>query len=259
MITVVTPSVRPEMLSVVAKCLQRQTFKDYEWLIATPYSLEWKPFLKEFHLRDGYSTNVIQLNDKTFLVLEPPKKKGDYYSLNKAWNEAFRHAKGELIVSIQDGIWFNPHLLETFWAHYQTTPKACVGGIGHQYDQMVNGKPENLVWRDPRARTDYGSFWEINPNDLEWCVSSIPREALFAIGGIDEEYDKYAALSEKDANFRMSKLGYKFFLDLTLEYRAIKHPRLNDNWEKRYQAGCAIFLKHGQEIIDGKRLKLSYL
>lgn len=235
-ITVVTPSVRKENLDVIEKCLCRQTFREFEWLVGSPE--DW-----------GYGK----------FVQDPPKRAGDYYSLNASWNAMFKKARGELIVSIQDGIWFDPQMLENFWNHYQANPKACVGAIGHQYDQVVNGKPENLMWRDPRARTDQGTFHEITPTDLEWCVCAFPKQAIFDIGGIDEEYDKYAAISEKDANFRMSKLGYKFYLDQSIEYRAIHHPRLNAEWEERYQAGCKVFLQHGQEIVEGKRLKLNYL
>ena len=235
-ITVVTPSVRSEMLPIIEKCLKRQTFKDFEWIVASP---------KDY----GYGR----------FVQEPPKNHGDYYGLNKAWNAAFKKAQGELIVSIQDGLWFPPDMLEKFWYHYLNNPRACVGAIGHQYDQIVNGKPENLVWSDPRARQDLGSFYEVDFPEIEWTVCSVPKKALYEIGGIDEEYDKYAALSEKDANHRMSKLGYKHYLDQSIEYRAIHHPRLNNEWDKRYQEGCKAYIKHGEQIIKGERLKLAFL
>lgn len=235
-ITVVTPSVRKENLEIIEKCLKRQTFKSYQWLVGSPVDY-------------GYGT----------WVKDPPRKEGDFYGLNASWNEMFRKSRGELIVSIQDGIWFPPDMLEKCWNHYLADPKACVGAIGHQYSDVVNGKPENMVWQDPRARTDQGSFHEIYPNDLEFSVCSFPRQAVLDAGGIDEEYDKYAALSEKELAVRMNRLGYKQFIDQSIEYRAIKHPRLNDKWEEKYQAGCKVYQKHLQEIFSGERLKLNYL
>lgn len=236
MITVVTPSVRKENLEIIDKCLKRQTYKDFEWLVGSP---------------EDYGYGV--------WVEDPPKKKDDFYNLNKSWNRMFNVAEGELIVSIQDGIWFPPDMLEKFWNHYIADPKACVGAIGHQYSDVTNGKPEGLVWQDPRTRTDQGSFHEVYPNDLEFSVCSFPRQAVLDAGGIDEEYDKYAAISEKELAVRMNALGYKQYLDQSIEYRAIKHPRLNDKWEEAYQAGCKVYQKHLQEIFAGKRLKLNYL
>lgn len=236
MISVVTPSVRYEMLEVVKKCLGRQTYKDFEWIVVSP---------------DKYAQAI--------WVSDPPKREGDYYRLNAAWNEGFRKAQGELIVSIQDGIWFPSDLLEKLWSHYQNNPRALVSAIGHQYEDVINGKPEGCVWKDPRQTTQFGTFYEVSPRDVEYCVASIPRQALFDVGGLDEEFDKYAALSEKEMNYRMDKLGYRFFLDQSLEYRAIKHPRLSEEWEERYEKGCEYYQKCLQEIDAGGRSKLDYL
>lgn len=235
------------MLEIVAKCLKRQTFKDYEWIIVAPQKL-FIPIDREIG------------HDYQFeFIAEPKKRSGDFYNLNKAWNAAFKVAKGELIVSIVDGIWFEPDLLERLWTHYQNNSRACIGAIGHQYKKLANGKPEGLIWRDPRVRKDQGTFYEINFIDLELCVASLPLEGIKAVGGIDEEWDKYAALSEKELVARMDKLGYKFFLDQSMEYRAIHHERLSPDWDKKYQEGCDFFAKCLSKINEGKRLKLDYL
>ena len=248
-INIITPSVRPELLPIVAKCLRRQTFpkENWEWLIGAPHRLSM-----------GIKREIGDICDYKF-VLEPLLNDGDFYGLNKSWNSIFKEAKGELYVFITDGIWFTPDLLERFWDHYQNNKMACVGAIGHQYDQLVNGKPENMVWSDPRARTDFGTFYEIKPNDLEFCVASVPRQAVFDVGGVDEEYDKVAALSEKEMCIRMDQLGYKFFLDQSLEYRAIKHPRLNDQWDKKFNEGISLYNNHIKQIKAGNRLKLGFL
>lgn len=250
-ISVITPSVRPEMLEILFKCLRRQTFKDFEWVIIGPENVK-------NHILFQYEPGLANLGVHIVPLLEPAKKDGDYYSLNKAWNEAFKYAQGELIISIQDGLWFSPDMLEKFWIHYQNNPKALVGAIGHQYEQLENGKPEHRVWSDPRSRTDFGSFYEVGPREIEYCIASIPKQALLDVGGIDEEFDKYAALSEKEMNYRMEKAGYIFYLDQSIEYRAIKHPRLSDQWDTRYLAGCEYYDECLKQIFEGKRLKLNY-
>ena len=241
-ISVVTPTIREDGLGIVKTCLDRQVFKDFEWLVVSP---SWD------HLwliidKDNYNH-----------VPEPAKRDGDNYALNKAWNAAFRQAKGDLIVSIVDLLWFPPDVLEKLWNHYQTNPFSCIGGIGHQYNQVVNGKPETMVWRDPRMREQ--SFYEVSPMDYELCLASIPRKAILGVGGVEEEFDKYAALSEKEMCMRIVRLGYKFFIDQTIEYRAIKHDRLTKDWDERYQKGIVYFNECLKSIQEGKRLKLDHL
>lgn len=255
MISIVTPSVRPEMLEMVAKCLKRQTFTKWEWLIVGPnMNLS---FLPKLGLYAPSLENKIGIGCFQF-IREPKRRENDFYNLNKAWNTAFKNAKGQLIVSIVDGLWFPPDTLERLWTHFENDPTLCIGAIGHQYEKIENGRPEGLKWVDPRIKKDQ-QFYEIDPIDMEWCIASIPLQALIGVGGIDEEYDKVAAISEKETNCRMAKLGYKFYLDQSIEYRAIYHPRLNDRWDEFYQKGCDLFAKHLREINEGKRLKLNYL
>lgn len=232
-ITVVTPSVRSEHLPIVKRSLLRQSFREYQWLIVGP--------VKEANVK------------------EPEKRGGDYYNLNKAWNEAFRRAKGDLIVSIVDGLWFPPDTLQKLWTHYETNPRSCVSAIGHQYDQIESGKPEHKVWADPRARSDFGSFYEVPHTEMELCIASFPRQAVLDVGGVDEEFDKYAACSEKEMMARMYKAGYKLYIDQTIEYRAVQHPRLSTEWDARYEAGIPYYQKCLRDIDNGKRLKLTSL
>lgn len=242
-ISVVTPSVRPEGLKIVEASLQNQSYGwgkysgEVEWLVVSPF-------------RPEVSCNWIP---------EPDKKEGDMYGLNKAWNAAFKQASGELIVSFVDMTWAPPDALQQFWDHYEANPKGLVGGVGNQYAEVIDGKPEIMIWKDPRMRDDLGSFYEISPIDLEFCLTSVPKQAIIDIGGWDEEWDKYAALSEKEACLRMDRLGYKFYLDQSIEYRALTHPRLTTNWEERYQAGCDFMGKCIHEINEGRRLKLDFI
>lgn len=240
-ISIVTPTIRPELMGMVANCLKKQDFTDFEWLIGT------RP-----EMVDDIKAAIG--DDDRFKVLpEPPKKDGDYYNLAKCWNMLFKEVQGELVLSIVDGIWFSNDTLTNFWKHFEDNPKACVGGIGHQYEGVEMGKPQILVWKDPRARLDQGSFYEIYPIDLELCMTSLPTQAIKNVGGVDEDYDRVAALSEKDMCLRMEKLGYKFYLDQSLEYRALKHPRLNNDWENKYQEGCVMFQEKIHNLNEGIR------
>lgn len=237
-ISVVTPTVRENGLDLVAKCLKRQTLKDYEWIVVSPF---------KFVSRD----------DRVVWVHDPGKNEGDYYSLNKAWNSAFKIAGGELMVSIVDLLWFPPETLEHLWTHYEANSKACIGLIGHQYSELVNGKPENLVWKDPRETRN--GFYEIKPFDLELCIASIPMKGIQEVGGVDEEYDQAPAWSEKDLACRLAALDYKCYIDEGVQYRALQHPRLTKDWDDKYPESVKRFQEHYKQIQEGKRLRLDYV
>ena len=246
-ISIVTPSVRPDFLPIVGKCLIRQTLKDFEWLIGVPSDKRFGQSIKE--LKD--------IRIEFDLMNEPDKREGDFYGLNKCWNMLFSKAHGELIVSIVDGLWFPPTTLEHLWRHYEANPTVSIGLLGNQYDQIINGKPEHLVWRDPRENFSDQMFFETEPLHFELCLASIPKKAIYEVEGIKEIYDTGAALSEKEMCIRIGRLGYKFFFDKSIEYRAIKHERLHgtEEWDKHYQIAQQLFSQHLKEIEKGQGTK----
>lgn len=233
MISVITPSTRPEFLPIIEKCLKRQDFDSFEWIITSPIEItSVKPDL---------------------LLKDPPKQEGDFYTLCKGWNKAYAHAKGELIVNIQDGLWFPPDTLSKFWFHYQNNPRSLFSAIGHQYEGFDDrGVPLNKVWHDPRSKTI--SFEEVAPSEIEFCMSSIPKQALVECGGFDEEYDTAAAVGEKEMCWRLNKMNWDFYISQDIEYKAIHHPRLSDDWDKIYiEKSTPLFTRHMMEITNGTR------
>jgi hypothetical protein len=232
-ISVITPSVRKDGLEMVRKTLRRQDFDDYEWIVVSPFE---------------YNGCDVWLKD-------PPMRAGDFWNLCKAWNKAYANARGELVVNIQDLIWTPPDTLSRFWEHYLAAPKTLVTAVGHQYcDTDPNGKPINLVWTDPRVNPDRGSFFEVDPNQMEMAVCSIPTKALWDCGGIDEEYDTGPGVQEKEMCFRLKELGYKFFQDQSIEYRAFQHGRLTPDWDEKYFGVTApLFTKHVRQLLNGER------
>lgn len=216
-ITVIVPTCRDSVLN--EKCLKYQTFPDFEVIVQRPTR---------------------------------PLPKGNFYDLNHDYNLAIKKAKGELIISYQDQIEIKPDCLERFFNHYKMNPQSVVGAVGDQYSMF---DPPVKVWTDPRKRIDYGSFYECMPNDIEYTLCAIPKKAIVSAGYFDEEFDKYAALSEKELNYRMETFGYKFYLDQSIEYKAIHHPRLkgDENWDKHYFAGLPYYERCLDEIKEGRR------
>jgi len=238
MISIITPTVRPEGLAQVRKSLKRQTYKDFEWIIITPN-------IKEMMLDFPVKARVLE---------DPPKKSGDYWTFNKAMNKAVANAKGDLIISIQDYTEFSPEGLEKFWYFFtHGYDKALVSGVGDKIN--LNGQK---VWVDPRKRTDQGTFYECYPNDIEFNYCSVPKKAFYEVGGMDEALDKYAGMDHISLQERLDEVGYKFYLDQTNETTSLVHDRL-PNWDKNH-AMHGGYLERKKELIEaGKWPYLNYL
>lgn len=235
MITVITPSIRPELLSVVEKCLGRQTFTNFEWIVVAPERIH----------------KDITVACK--LIAEPEKRDGDFYRLCGAWNKSFANSKGDLVVIICDGMWFKPDLLERLWEHYKSSPKRLVTCVGDQFSDIdLRGEPQNMVWSDPRRRGT--GFYRVQADQMELCICSIPKQALLDCGGFDEDYDKGPAVGEKEMCLRLLILGYQMYEDENLEYKAIQHPRLSSKWDEMYfKVTAPLFTKHVKELGEGVR------
>lgn len=212
-ISVITPTVRPEGLKLVEKALKRQTLKDFEWIIIHPKSSE-------------IGTLGVPVVD----VIEPEKQIGDVWTLNKAYNAAIRQAKGELIVSWQDYTYADPETLERFWTHYQQEPNVLVGAVGNKYeDDTWTVK----TWQDPRENNDNGVYYPVWFSDIEWNLNSVPKQALYDVGGFDEELDKYYGMDGYSVNARIARIGgYDFKLDQSIKSYSTEHSRLPD-WEEK--------------------------
>lgn len=215
-ITVVTPSVRKDGLDIVKKALEAQTFEDFEWIIGTPFDMP-KKFSK-------LNVNYIE-DDFEF----------GFWALNRIYNKMFKEAQGELIVSLQDWVYVKPDGLQKFWDNYKKMGSGVlISGVGDQYERLGKfNKPEVKVWSDPRKTDKYGSFYECMPNDIEWNWAAFPKEAIFKIGGMDEELDFLGFGGDQyQVGERLDELKYKSYLDQTNESFTIRHDRSDFNGQK---------------------------
>lgn len=215
-VTIITPTIRKEGLDVVRKSLLKQTHKDWEWLIGSPFDPE---IPEATWIKDDF--------------------KGGFWTLNRIYNRLFKNATSELIISWQDWIYGNIEGLEKFTKNYEATG-GIVSGVGDQYESVDKyGKPQVKIWADPRKTEKNGSFYECFPNDAEWNWCAIPKKAIEAIGGMDEGLDFLGYGGDQlQAGARMDELGFKFYLDQTNESFTIRHGREDfggqENWDDRH-------------------------
>ncbi len=249
--------------------LRRQTFKNWEWVLCDTLYEERKEEVKEYTKGDARIRHVRQTKK-----LDSAKT-----WLNHAENEGIKASSGELIVLLQDYIHIDPDALEKFWYQYQANPKSFVTGVGHQYgkpgkEEFVNpqglitvfskpfeGVPEVIVWTDPRMKSDK-TFYPCIPNDWEANYSSIPRKALYDIGGFDETYDFFGhAWDNVSVANRAFALGYEPYIDQSNISKSVRHEDFFEHTTKHDSSEIiAYHQKRMEEIKIGKLpINLGYL
>lgn len=217
-ISVITPTIRTEGLLLIKKSLEEQTFNDFEWLIVCP--------------EDMAQTIKLSLANNSRILKDPPKKEGDVWSLNKAYNEAIRRAQGELIVSWQDYTYARDDALEKFWYYFTKNPKALVSGVGNKYTTIFPTLGE-IVWKDPREVDQVSGLFACTPNNIEANFCSAPKAAFYAVGGFDEDLDKYFGMDALSVFDRLGMVGgWKFYLDQTNKTYSLSHSRI-PMWEEK--------------------------
>ena len=234
MISIIYISNRYGGLDILRSNLQRQTFKNFELVFVDGLYSERKDLVKDY-FKDF---NIKHIDDSHIL------KEGYHSKLARCDNLAFKNCDNELIVSLQDYIYIPALGLEKFWNVYQEKGKALYTGKGHQYyypqaNEIINPKglitvfeedytkkPDIKFWTDPR---DFGIPEVRLANPIEWEMNwaAIPREIIYELGGMDEQYDSEGfAFDNTNIATRASILGYQVYLDNTNECFGFNH----DGW-----------------------------
>jgi hypothetical protein len=235
-ISVLYISNRYGSLDILRANLKRQLHQDFELVFVDGLYHERKEEVKEY-----FKDFKVKHIDQTVLPME-----GGYLSkLARADNLGFKNCDGELIVCLQDYIYIPQEGLRKFWfLHKQEEGKALLTGMGHQYhypnsEEITNPKglitvfesdytkkPETRFWKDPR---DFGGFGIRNAYPVEWEMNwaAIPRDVIYDLGGMDEQYDKEGfAWDNTNIATRAAMLGYKVVLDPSNECFGFDH----DGW-----------------------------
>ena len=253
-ISVLTPSVRPLGLEIVAKTLLKQTFKNWEWLICGPEKN-----------RKAVKKVIGDIVPYTYLG-NGPLKKGQFWDLNHSYNKLFKKAQGWAAISLQDGIYLPPTALERFLEALEglvateKTEKVVISGVGDQYERLGQyGKPEIKNWGDPRKTKKYGSLYCANWNDGEFNYAILPKKLIFEIGGFDEEMDyRCRGVDAIQVMERLDAIGCLTFLDQSNESFSIQHGRESYGGEKAWNDSHGLFMKgkSGLSIYDERKEEL---
>ena len=232
LVSVITPTVREDGLDIVHKSLDKQTYKNWEWLIGSNFN----PKIKE----------AIWVEDNF---------EGGYWTLNRIYNRLFKLAKGQIIISWQDWIHTPPDGIQKFVDALEETGDVVVSGVGDQYLKVGEwGKPEISIWSDPRKNTKYGSFYECYWNDAEWNWCAFPKKLIDKVGGMDEKLDFIGYGGDQfQVCERWEDMGVKFYLDQSNESFTVRHERDHTDWDDKHVLFNGEYKKRKQELIkEGK-------
>ena len=143
-ISVITPTIRPQYLDITKKCLEEQTFSDFEWIIE-PGLTRWG------------------------------------YTLPKDWNKAIAKAKGEIVVMLQDCIKVEPDFLEKIDELHRGSPNSLftypVGKVNN-FEETPSWDWRNFFerreidpnhWEIDLASAPLEVFYEVGGFDEEFC------------------------------------------------------------------------------------------
>jgi len=222
-VSVLTPTIRKEALGIVKHCLDFQIFKDFEWLIGSPFD----PEIKEARwIVDDF--------------------KGGFWTFNRISTKLCKEARGEVIVFWQDSIWANPQALEKFYINVKATDGA-ISGTGDQYDKLDEyGKPYHKVWEDPRRSgiAKFGYFYECEPNDWEINFAAIEKENLEKVNYFVDraDFEGYGADNVMLAD-KLDLIGVRFYLDHENQSFTLRHERERKDWDSHYIMNTDFFKK----------------
>lgn len=252
LVSVITPSIRPEGLRLTAQSLQRQNFKKWEWIICGPEKN-----------RDSVKEVINGIVPYEYLGNEPLKE-GQFWDLNYSYNKLFRNCNGSIVVSLQDWIYIPSSGLETFLEALQQVGEAMVSGVGDQYERLNEfNKPQVKIWSDPR-KNDNG-LYECYSNDAEFNWVAFPKELAYKVGGFDEGLD-FLGVGGDQLQFceRLDAIGTKFYLDQSNESFTLRHGREDFGGQKEWDSKHVLFNgkydERRKELIkNGKWPVLDYL
>lgn len=272
------------MFQPTIESLKIQTFKDFELIIIDAlHNLRPKLFQGE-----PFRPDTLPFNVRHVPIALTPKFNHRFWMDNKRWNvcgtlnTGIIHAKGELLVRIDDCSEFDSDFLKRFWEGYQSGYWPCAMHI-----RYLDGKPARLnkeylkkgyeassyyildfdrdtKKRDETLRNIYGEGGlirdtrydivkkeggrKIAPPEWYYGYSSVSLEAALKVNGYDELFDGDKSLEDADMGSRLQMAGYenKFLLDIN--HQVIEHEHgpivenLIDNNTKPVKCNYAIYL-----------------
>lgn len=196
-ITILTVTKRTGWFDAAAKSLREQTLQDFKWVIV-------------------YEPNVRPQDDSLSIKWVPAPKKTKHSNLNASNNEGLRHVDTEYVVFYQDFIDLEPTALIQLLVDAQET------------EGFITTATINPDGKHDARYTGVNSIREVQPQEWEANVAIAPMQALYDLGGFDEDYDNGWSWDNVNVAERAELLGYRFYIDERIKPQLKFHPKEPD-------------------------------
>lgn len=230
--------------------LERQTFKDFEVIIADDGSKpETEDWLKSYH--PGFPINHLWQEDKGFRKC-------------KILNRSILHSKSDYIVFVDADCVLSKSFLSEHWHYHEKG--VFLGGrrvlIAKEYAKKITpnmirkGYLDGItLWGIYQVLLGYFKYYEeaftflyyIRKNkffNLMGCNFSIHKSDLLLVNGFDEEYEHRGGGEDTDISMRLKIVGCKM---KSIRYRAIQFHLGHDIPEDKSKS-AKMFLEKKKKI-----------
>lgn len=236
-VSVVMTTARYGGWDVLNDCMSKQTMPktDFEVIV-----------VDELYYKRQHFAYLCQFD----CVHVPPSEIVPHYDNSRAFNQALRLAKGELVCFFVDYMHVDPDYLVRHWKFYDMHKYTLTGFIDrYDFPELLPEGSESGLWsmftapfdmamfKDMRYAErkgmadlpDLDTYLEITGERIYLIPDSVPMEVLRQLNGLDESYDDGYGSNDIDLATRANMIGHKFYLDPKLIARKFGVPETSVN------------------------------
>ena len=217
-LSIYTPTIRKGWFNLMADNLNKQSYKNFEWIIVDDYPEDRSKLAKEY--AEKYNLDIKYTRGKE-------RKTKRTYGLCNANNTALALATGEVLVFLQDFILPPLDGLEQIATLYRRNPTALQalpdmyfsikGEVDTTKEDWFDGRTDVVgeFQRQNVRIANLGLRPTNNPRDFEQNYGAIPVKVARELGGWWEFYDFGLGYDNTSLAFRSLKAGYPIIIDET--------------------------------------------
>ena len=245
-----------EYLGLVLDSIARQSFRDFEVLIAEDAQEdETKRFIQDKRKHLGFTIKHVSQEDRGFRK-------------NRIMNEAIRNADGEFVIFIDGDCVLHRHFLHGYWRNVE--PDTCLYGRRVELDETstrrilhkgIACKPNLFtLWLNGSRKVEeaiyfpYLSYFRKRDSQIAGSNFGLLRDDLYRVNGFDEDYESICVGEDVDIEWRLRSSGtrFKFIRNEVIQYHLYHEKGHRDqdalkSYEifSRKQQECLYFCKNG--------------
>ena len=275
LVTIVTPTIRRGWWNIMSHNIATQTYKNIQWVIVDDYPEDRSKLASKY--AEKYDLNIEYYRGKE-------RKTKRHYGLVNANNTGLLHAKGELLIILQDFVLMPETGVEDLVTLYKKNPNSLLAPVDEYYTPKIKPDTESEDWFHGELDVK-GEFMRSNIRiqnlgmrhvthafDYEQNYGAVPTRIAKELGGWYEFYDEGLGFDNTEFAWRAVQLGYDIIVDETNIATCIDHwetlkgtqehglgreRRLNDPrflWEMQQVKEGKLPLVRTQEVDDSIEL-----